>query len=49
MDSLPHTHDEYNIVFCLTPGLSYSLRGCMEMLTPGDIIARLIAFFAPPV
>ena len=38
MDSLPHTHDEYNIVFCLTPGLSYSLRGRLEMLTPGDVL-----------
>jgi AraC-like DNA-binding protein len=38
MDSLPHTHDEYNIVFCLTPGLSYSLRGRVEMLTPGDVL-----------
>jgi AraC-like DNA-binding protein len=38
MDSLPHTHDEYNIVFCLAPGLSYSLRGCVETLTPGDVL-----------
>jgi AraC-like DNA-binding protein len=38
MDSLPHTHDEYNIVFCLTPGLSYSLRGRLETLTPGDVL-----------
>jgi AraC-like DNA-binding protein len=38
MDSLPHTHDEYNIVFCLTPGLSYSLRGRVETLTPGDVL-----------
>jgi AraC-like DNA-binding protein len=38
MDSLPHTHDEYNIVFCLTPGLSYSLRGRDETLMPGDVL-----------
>jgi AraC-like DNA-binding protein len=38
MDSLPHTHDEYNIVFCLTPGLSYSLRGRRESLAPGDVL-----------
>jgi AraC-like DNA-binding protein len=38
MDSLPHTHDEYNIVFCLTPGLSYSVRGRVETLTPGDVL-----------
>jgi AraC-like DNA-binding protein len=38
MDSLPHTHDEYNIVFCLTPGLSFSLRGRVEALTPGDVL-----------
>jgi AraC-like DNA-binding protein len=38
MDSLPHTHDEYNIVFCLTPGLAYSLRGRIETLTPGDVL-----------
>ena len=38
MDSLPHRHDEYNIVFCLTPGLSYSVRGRVETLTPGDVL-----------
>jgi len=38
MDSLPHTHDEYNIVFCLTPGLSYSVRERVETLTPGDVL-----------
>jgi len=38
MDSLPHTHDEYNVVFCLTPGLSYSLRGRLETLAPGDVL-----------
>jgi AraC-like DNA-binding protein len=38
MDSLPHTHDEYNIVFCLTPGMSYSLRGRLESLAPGDVM-----------
>lgn len=38
MDSLPHTHDEYNIVFCLTPGLSYSLRGRTETLAPGEVL-----------
>jgi len=38
MDSLPHTHDEYNIVFCRTPGLSYSLRSRVETVTPGDVL-----------
>ena len=38
MDSLPHTHDEYNIVFCLTPGLSYSIRGRTETLSRGDVL-----------
>jgi hypothetical protein len=38
MDSLPHTHDEYNIVICLSPGLSYSVRGRLETLTPGDVL-----------
>src|SRR5579872_320277 len=38
MDSLPHTHDEYNIVFCLKPGLEYSLRGRIETLAPGDVL-----------
>ena len=38
MDSLPHTHDEYNIVFCLAPGLSYSLRGRVETLMPGEVL-----------
>jgi AraC-like DNA-binding protein len=38
MDSLPHTHDEYNVVFCLTPGLSYSLRGRLETLARGDVL-----------
>jgi AraC family transcriptional regulator of arabinose operon len=38
MDSLPHTHDEYNIVFCLSSGLSYSLRGRIETLRRGDVL-----------
>jgi hypothetical protein len=38
MDSLPHAHDEYNIVFCLRPGFSYSLRGHTETLTRGDVL-----------
>ena len=38
MDSLPHTHDEYNIVFCLKPGLEYAVRGRREILAPGDVL-----------
>src|SRR5256885_642312 len=38
MDSLPHTHDEYNIVFCLKPGLEYAVRGRREVLAPGDVL-----------
>ena len=38
MDSLPHTHDEYNIVFCLKPGLEYLVHGRREILVPGDVI-----------
>lgn len=38
MDSLAHTHDEYNIVFCLGLGLSYRLRGRVETLAAGDVL-----------
>lgn len=38
MDSLPHTHDEYNVVFCLKPGLEYAVRGHREVLAPGDVL-----------
>jgi AraC-like DNA-binding protein len=38
MDCLPHTHDEYNIAFCLEPELEYSLRGRVERLAPGDVL-----------
>jgi AraC-like DNA-binding protein len=38
MDCLPHTHDEYNIAFCLKPELEYSLRGRVEQLAPGDVL-----------
>jgi AraC-like DNA-binding protein len=38
MDSLLHTHDEYNVVFCLKPGLEYAVRGRKEPLTTGDVL-----------
>jgi len=38
MDSLSHTHDEYNIVFCLKPGLEFAVRGRREVLAPGDVL-----------
>jgi AraC-like DNA-binding protein len=38
MDSLPHTHDEYNIILSLSGGASYSLRGQVETLTSADVL-----------
>src|SRR5438105_3625597 len=38
MDSLPHTHDEYNIILSLTGGASYSLRGRVETLNSADVL-----------
>jgi AraC-like DNA-binding protein len=38
MHCLPHTHDEYNIVFGLEQGLECSLRGRVETLAPGDVL-----------
>jgi AraC-like DNA-binding protein len=38
LDSLPHTHDEYNIIFCLNGGFEFSLRDARETLEPGDVL-----------
>jgi AraC-like DNA-binding protein len=38
LESLAHTHDEYNVVFCLKPGLEYSLRGRHEAMVSGDVL-----------
>jgi AraC-like DNA-binding protein len=38
LDCLPHTHDEYNIVFCLNGQIEYSVRNGWETLQPGDAV-----------
>src|ERR1035438_1547502 len=38
LDCLPHTHDEYNILFCLTGTLECSVRDTHEILRPGDAL-----------
>jgi AraC-like DNA-binding protein/uncharacterized cupin superfamily protein len=38
LDCLPHTHDEYNIIFCLNGGFEFRVRDAREMLEPGDVL-----------
>jgi AraC-like DNA-binding protein len=37
-DCLPHTHDEYNIIFCLDGGFEFSVRDVRETLEAGDVL-----------
>jgi AraC family transcriptional regulator len=38
LDCLPHTHDEYNIIFCLSGGFEFWVRNARETLEPGDVL-----------
>lgn len=38
LDGLPHTHDEYNIIFCLHGILEYAVRDTCQTLHPGDAL-----------
>jgi len=38
LECLPHTHDEYNIIFCLGGGFDYVVGGVRETLAPGEVV-----------
>ena len=38
LDSLLHTHDEYNFLFCVKPPLHYELRGQFWEMGEGDVL-----------
>jgi AraC-like DNA-binding protein len=37
-DCLPHTHEEYNIIFCLSGGFETCVRDTRERVEPGDLL-----------
>lgn len=38
LDCLPHTHDEYNIIFCMCGTFDYAVRGTHVSLKAGDVL-----------
>jgi len=38
LECLPHTHDEYNIIICLSDSFDYVVGADRETLTPGELL-----------